>query len=271
MNHRNGPIRAAGRRLLTLSLVSIALCVRASPFDATSDFSITNGNPNGAWSYGWSPTDFSAFTLFTNSGLGGGVNPQWNGWYVDDTPVVWLNGSGAPINGVQPGQLALHPGPGNEPCVLRWTAPMTGHCTITGRFFAGDSGTMQVAVRRGSQVLWQQADSGTFDLSASLAAGEAIDFAVYGGYAFGSTPLTAVISQSPARAQFVYWQADAGTPDFHATGLVVGASYTFQRSAGLAPADWTNLAVFSASGAETNLSDDAGPDPGSAFYRLRTD
>lgn len=30
-------------------------------FDATDSFTALNGNPNGAWSYGWMPTDFSQF------------------------------------------------------------------------------------------------------------------------------------------------------------------------------------------------------------------
>lgn len=49
-------------------------------YDATADFSITNGNPNGVWSYGWMATDFTGFTLYTKTSLGDGVNPNWLGW-----------------------------------------------------------------------------------------------------------------------------------------------------------------------------------------------
>ena len=46
-------------------------------FDATADFSITNGNPNEAWSYGWMPTDFSVFNLCTTTTTVGGGFPAW--------------------------------------------------------------------------------------------------------------------------------------------------------------------------------------------------
>jgi|GEM_PF-3970061 len=48
--------------LLLFGLISSAV---ATSYDATTDFSITNGNPNGAWSYGW--MDNHTFSMFSLS------------------------------------------------------------------------------------------------------------------------------------------------------------------------------------------------------------
>jgi hypothetical protein len=53
---------------------------------------------------------------------------------------------------------------------------------------------MQVAVRLDNQPWWQATDSGSFDLITNVASGTTIDFAVYGGYGFGNTPISATIS-----------------------------------------------------------------------------
>ncbi|MBI3851080.1 MAG: hypothetical protein HY298_12505 [Verrucomicrobia bacterium] len=168
------------------------LCV-GQQFNPTSDFSDTNGNPNGVWSYGWMPTDFSQFNLFTNHlGLPGN-NPIWYGWGGDRTPGIWHN-LGGPVVGVPTGWLAQHPGNGTEPCVLRWTAPVSGDAHVAGRFLPGDGGYMQVAVRRNNQPWWNAGDAGAFSLSASVVGGDTVDFAVYGGYFYGTTPIEAEIT-----------------------------------------------------------------------------
>jgi hypothetical protein len=157
-------------------------------YTAVNDFSTENGNPNGVWSYGWMPTDFSSFNLYTNYN-----SFQWYGWGSDNSPCIWINTGGLSY-GVPTGWLSLHPGNGNQPSVLRWTAPVAGNVTVTGEFLAGDGGTMQVAVRLDNQPWWQATDSGSFDLITNVASGTTIDFAVYGGYGFGNTPISATIS-----------------------------------------------------------------------------
>ena len=177
------------------SSVVLAAAVFAAPlqaqvvFDATADFSITNGNPNGAWSYGWMPTDFSTFNLHTNATTN--VNGDSPGW--GDVTGFWKN-LGSAAYGVPTGWLSLHPGPGEEPSVVRWTSPLLGSARIQGRFLAGDSGSMLVAVRMNGQAVWQATDSGAFDLLRSVVAGDTVDFAVYGGYWAGNTPLEATIA-----------------------------------------------------------------------------
>jgi len=168
--------------------VTSAVAVLTVSYDPTVDFSILNGNPNGVWSYGWMTTAFTSFTLYSNTNMING-SPVWWGWNTDYTPNIWRNQSGSTQSGVQPGQLALHPGNGAQPSVLRWVAPVTCMCRITGQFFAGDSGIMAVGVRAGTNWLWQASDAGAFDISTPLEAGSPLDFVVSGGYGFGSTPL----------------------------------------------------------------------------------
>jgi hypothetical protein len=143
------------------------------------------------------PTDFSTFILYTGSQMNYS-SPQWyrepaSGDY---TPMIWRVDDSYSRNGVAVGQLSLHPSSTYEASVLRWTAQSNGLYDFIGQFFSGDGGTMQVGVRQGSDWLWQGVDSGSFELSRSLTAGDAIDFVVYGGYVAGNTPLELTISSS---------------------------------------------------------------------------
>lgn len=158
-------------------------------YDATADFTTANGNPNGVWSYGWMPTNFSTFTAYTNHST-----VSWYGWGVDTSPAVWKNTASTTECGVAPGQISLHPGPGTEPCVLRFTALYTGTYSVMGQFFAGHSGIMQVGIRAGSTWLWNATDAGSFNFNRSITQGSSLDFVVYGGYGAGNTPISLVIS-----------------------------------------------------------------------------
>jgi hypothetical protein len=159
----------------------------SSAFD---EFSIDKGNPNGVWSYGWMPTDFSKFNLYTKHSTYQWYGPQGG----DRTPSIWTNSSGRTSYGVPDKWLSMHPGPGTEPSVLRWTAPKDGQVTVTGEFLAGDAGAMTVAVRHNNQESWKATDAGKFNLSLKVATGETIDFVVYGGYGYGNTPVGASMS-----------------------------------------------------------------------------
>ena len=83
-------------------------------WDANADFSTTNGNPNGAWTYGWVDNSFiNSFhldTLANDYGLNGNV-PGWCGPIPGpgtglNFPVIWKN-TGPAVSGVQTGQLSL--------------------------------------------------------------------------------------------------------------------------------------------------------------------
>ena len=168
---------------------AITVNLRATVYSAVDEFSTTNGNPNISWSYGWMPTDFSKFNIYTAR-----TSIQWYGKLGSDlTPVIWLNSNNLGY-GVPNGWLSLHPGPGTEPCVLRWTAPVAGDIQVKGQFLPGDSGIMTVAVRHNNQEIWKASDSGDFDLNIKVNAGDTVDFAVYGGYGYGNTPVSTTIS-----------------------------------------------------------------------------
>lgn len=181
---------------LAISIVSFVFLrpAEATLYDATADFSIDNGNPNGVWSYGWMPTDFSVFNPYTASRINQ-LAPQWSRDNSGDfTPMIWRIDGTTTIGNVAPGQLALHPSNTFEASVLRWTAETNGTYDILGQFLSGDGGIMQVGIRQGLDWLWQSTDSGAFDFDNTLTAGQSVDFLVYGGYGAGNTPLELTIS-----------------------------------------------------------------------------
>lgn len=173
----------------------LAATVSAQMWSPRDDFSIERGNPNGVWSYGWMPVGFGEFTPFTNHALAA-CGPQWYGWGGDWTPCIWRNELDHAAYDIPVGEIALHPGPGTEPVVLRWTAPMdaTPFARVVGYFGPGDGGWMQTAVRVNGVTVWTAPDHGVFDLKVDAAAGDVVDFTVFGGYGFGNTHLHAVIT-----------------------------------------------------------------------------
>ena len=182
--------------LLLAAMTAAPGTARATPvtYDATADFSITNGNPNGTWSYGYETSGGSAFIPFTDP-FTNQYGPNYGG--------VWKNTSGSTAFGVAPGQISLHAGPPGQPCILRWTAPVgiSSMVSIDGQFFAGDLGTMLVGIfldNNWTTPLFQATDLGAFSFLQAVAPGTTIDFAVftYGSNSYGNTPVDARISGS---------------------------------------------------------------------------
>lgn len=138
-------------------------------------------------------TGFTTFTRSTNP------NPNTYGgphWWMPNQGAIWVNATGGAVYGAPNGALSLHPGAGTEPTVLRWTTPgnFAGTIHVVGQFLPGDGGQMQVAVRFNNSVVWQAIDSGAFSLTLEVIPGDALDFAVFGGYYSGTTPLDVTIS-----------------------------------------------------------------------------
>ncbi|MHB1036785.1 MAG: PEP-CTERM sorting domain-containing protein [Pirellulales bacterium] len=196
---------------VVVSLLSVASAANAATWNANADFS-TSANPNGAWSYGWAKdTAFKPYLYATNLlGLAeGGINAWRQSPNGPTEPMLFKNTYSWAQNGVQQGQLSLHPGSDGGASIVRWTAPdgLTGRINLLGEFLPGDDRPMRVGVfqnaaysssRPLSPSLWIANDAGFFDLDVSVSAGDTIDFAVYGGYAWGNTPLEATITVSPA-------------------------------------------------------------------------
>ena len=182
--------------------------------DVAVDFSSTS-NPNGVWSYGWSLTLGSSLILSTSPRTRDGVE-TWPGdlaadgnpaEYHNGTPDVILLGGGARF---EPGQFGLHPGPGGEYAVVRYTAPAAGSASITSEFSGQDTtGTSSdVHVLFNGLSLHNAVVEGNgsssvvpFDRTLTVAMGDTIDFAVgFGtnGSFFGdSTALAARIQLGP--------------------------------------------------------------------------
>ena len=169
-----------------------------SIWNVTTDFE-NSTNPNGAWSYGW--VNGSNFQLYSHAVTNGTISKDWQGDVNSDgTPLIWKN-FGPPAYGAGTGQVSLHPGPSGQASVARWTAPGTisSPVTVQGQFFPGDIGAMQVGIfvnglPQNTVPLWTAVDSGAFNLSIPISAGGTIDFAVYGAYYYGTTPLDATIT-----------------------------------------------------------------------------
>jgi cysteine-rich repeat protein len=187
-------------------------------WDLSADFSATN-NPNGAWSYGWTESDGSRFTLGTwyNS-----LGPDaWGGFRGSDgTPFVSHNGTDTtiwytPVLFWEPGETIFHPGPGDERAVVRWTAPSEGAFAVQSRFYSKDTGPTDVSVLlNGTPVSAANLD---YDWSASryqnrlvLAAGDTVDFTVGSGTDSSAGADSTGIAVTVARADCGNGRLDAG-------------------------------------------------------------
>ena len=199
------------RFILAVAAVPLA-CVRPGQvladeiWDVTNDFSVSNGNPNGSWSYGWA----NGSGQFLLDGTGDVYNGSRSWWGIYDTgPVVWVNNLSYTQYEVQPGQVSLQPGENGEACVVRWTAPAAftspTQVQITGQFLAGDSGAPYVGIVIDGIPLrttpyWQATDFGSFSFPYAVSAGDTIDFAVWGADYGANTPLEATITAVPEPA-----------------------------------------------------------------------
>jgi hypothetical protein len=175
----------------------------AGQFSVGQGFS-TEVNPSGPWSYGWTAK------------LGGQFKRFEHKWAVDDPPFSgWKDETAYPYVGFNPGNQAtrqnpsttvgpeqafLHPGPGGECSVIRWTAPRAGWYRITGAFTgcAGYGGapptTTDVHVLCNGARAFDSFDSSLnlggngnearFEISRDFQAGDKVDFVV--GFGNGS-------------------------------------------------------------------------------------
>lgn len=115
-------------------------------FDAVTDFSLTNGNPNGAWTYGSMPPgggSLSPYGVPTPNSCGVQHLDQWE----DSSsclfpPFVIGNSAGVDLGppfGISfpPDVLLVHPAFGAD-TVVRWTAPLAGNYAVSGSFVGLD-------------------------------------------------------------------------------------------------------------------------------------
>jgi uncharacterized repeat protein (TIGR01451 family) len=188
-------------------------------YDAAGDFSLS-GNPNGAWSYGWSATLGGAFTedVTTRSDHPAPGLQSWDGPIQTFFPVISKNITNAPVVvGTvtwQPGQMVNHPGPNGEYSVLRWTAPRSGEVEFSASFSGADSTSTDVHVLLNETAI-PDCDGNvngfgagpTFSKSLVVEAGDTIDFVVGFGNGNFSNDSTGV------DARLAYVDGEPPTPE----------------------------------------------------------
>ena len=219
--------------LTIFGLIVIAATARlgAATYDVFNDFSITNGNPNGVWSYGWSATLLSSLNLFPNGFVAGNGLLEWNdpNHISSGAPSVSANISNNVEGTNPPMTAAFHPGESGEYTHYVWTAPGAGLFSLSALFSPDDVGGTDVYILDNGVSLFSgevgpgnpQSYSGFF----TAAAGDKIDFAVGvgtdGTFDFDNTGIAATIQSVPEPST---WIAALGA----ATVMCVG--YSRRRS-----------------------------------------
>lgn len=175
--------------------------------DLAADYSKTS-NPSGAWTYGYvrgAPgADAGELVVFSTATEGGSGVTAW----LDPTnavlnaPSIFLNDSSASINGVAPGEAALHPGQAGEYAIARWTAPAAGTYSVEVQFKEGDIGdTNGLLVHNGAVLVTEDstATNALHTLSVVMSAGDTLDVAVgnKGDFLYDTTPVIFKIRTSP--------------------------------------------------------------------------
>jgi hypothetical protein len=127
--------------LLLLACTSVNY---AQVYDAESDFSITNGNPNGVWTYGWSADLTSMLNIYTQSVTSGVLE----GWVHSTSiaPHVGRNPSDSPVNIIPPRTTYFHPGPAGEFSHFLFTAPASSAYFVAATFTPVDVGGTDVHI-----------------------------------------------------------------------------------------------------------------------------
>lgn len=185
----------------------------ADAYSAPNDFSVAS-NPNGPWTYGWSPADGSAFHPYPNGGAASAEYPGgevWNdpGNISLGAPAVLYNPTANTIGPgsipVLPGQMIFHPGQAGEHSVVRWTVPAAGTYAVSARFVGADTlpTTTDVHVWHNGVSLFDGVVNrfrvGPYlETTVTVAAGDTLEFRVgvgsNGNFTSDSTALDAVIT-----------------------------------------------------------------------------
>jgi hypothetical protein len=203
-----GPRGKIGGFLLALAIfVSMSMSAMATTYDAATDFSMTNGNPNGAWTYGWSSSLTSALNVYSHPYVDGSGNQVW-----DDpnhvslgAPSVFNNPTNNQQGTLPPHTAGFHPGSADEFSHYLWTAPTSGAFSISATFTPDDSGGTDVHVLDNGVSLFSgnvsPGNPQSYSGVVPLLAGDKIDFAVgfgpNGTFFNDATGIAATISSVP--------------------------------------------------------------------------
>ena len=175
----------------------------------------TETNPSFTpFTVGYSGTNgvFTVFSASDHTNNWSGANSAIQGFHIDNfDPAVVVNTSATTENpnqygiaSVDPSQIVLHPGDNEsttENAIVRFIAPTAGVYTITGDFESLHWGVTNNAVlHNGVSLFSSTADNSNFNLTATLAVNDHIDFVVNRGDAYNgdSTGLRASLSLTQA-------------------------------------------------------------------------
>jgi hypothetical protein len=176
--------------------------------DATADFSIANGNPNGVWTYGWSSNLTSALHVYPTATHDSNGDEEW----IDpaivnlDVPRVARNPTDTATQFVPAHSTVFHPGQNGEFSHFVWTSPGDNTLIVAANFTALDSGGTDVHVLQDGVSLFSgQVSSGhpqSFSRTITVQAGTKIDFAVGvgadGNFFSDTTGITATLTPTGA-------------------------------------------------------------------------
>ena len=231
-------------------LLSVGAAEAGTVYDAATDFSISSGNPNGVWTYGYGVPG-SSFTAFSQTGTAcfeSGFSCWSSNGYV---PLIGVNTNAFTETGgthaFPAGAMVLHPAYGVTSggpnwAILRWTAPSSGSITFNGAITVYDRGQdantqgATTDTTLGASLIENALLHGPYGTaipvsgSASVTAGEVLDLAVgpspNGGYSFLPTGVALTIDFTPL--------ASVPEPATWATMLIgllgLGAAMRWRRS-----------------------------------------
>jgi hypothetical protein len=191
------------------------LLAGAQTYNATKSFTPqTQTNPNDVWSYGYLASTTREFVLYpTYQSDASSIEWVDASHNILNTPIFAKNISDTAWNGVSPGQITLHPGPGagvtafDDASVLRFIAPVAGRYSVKLRLFAGDAGETEAWVVKDGRrdaplvhfVTTTTEPAGTKIVK--LSQGSTLDVIVghaADGFLFDNTPLTLLITKVAA-------------------------------------------------------------------------
>lgn len=194
--------------LTALAAFGFAGAAEAVVYNAAVDFSLTNGNPNGVWTYGYETTPGSTLNLFNTTStqnIGNSTIQFWQSTVVQQSlvPAVMKKTAGANAAlGLPVGSIALHGGAGGQYAVLRFTAPTTAVYTVNAQFLSGDSGDTNALILLNNLAgvpLFSAVTTNTnpaYANALALTGGQTLEFLVgtKGNFFSDTTPLNLTIS-----------------------------------------------------------------------------
>ncbi len=177
-------------QFITISLVFNSAHSIDIIYSAADEFSLSN--PNGVWSYGYSTSlggTFISFPLTHSNYHASGIEAHYFPVSADQPSAIRNTNAFVttpfccqPLN---PGQLALHPGPNGQFSIVRWTAPESGDFNLSGDYIGMDTSgtTTDVHVLFNGVTIFDDfingfGDTATISLDTSLQVGDLLDFAV---------------------------------------------------------------------------------------------